>query len=196
MKHLLAILLDALSPRLAAHGHAVTMDESTVWPSIQIRHRDGIHGVIVVISLPDDDLLDGPWPAMLAARLAADARITAVEVLVRQESVCVSMPVFVGRTVPDGEPCFHGTPQQSGLLAEDVQTVVRMRSGALIAALWEMDNQLAQVGTSRFAAIIERGAIRMRVDHALGKSDEETHVEAQLSILRYKRKAAQRKAAT
>lgn len=58
-----------------------------------------------------------------------------------------------------------------------------------------MDDLLSQAGAPRIAAIIERGATRMRVDHAMGKSDEEHHVEAQLSILRHKRKAAQRKAA-
>lgn len=196
MKPLLSILFDALSSRLAQRGHTISLDETTVWPSILIRHRDGLHGAIVVVSLPDDDLLDGPWPTMLAARLAADARITAVEVQVRRESVCITTPVFVHRIVADGEPCFGGVTQQAGLLVDEVQTVVRMRSGELINALWEMDDRLTHVGTSRIAAIIERGAIRMRVDHALGKSDEEHHAEAQLSIIRHKRKVAQRKAAT
>lgn len=135
MKPLLAILFDALSPRLAAHGHAVSLDDSTIWPSIAIRHRDGLHGVIVVVSMPDDDLLDGPWPAMLAAHLAADSRCTAVEVQVRRDAVCVSTPVFVHRIVADGEPCFGGVTQQAGLLADEVQTVVRMRSAELINAL-------------------------------------------------------------
>lgn len=194
MKPLLTILFDALSVRLTQRGHTVSLDEATVWPSIMIRHRDGLHGVIVVVSLPDDDLLDGPWPAMLAARLAADARITAVEVQVRRESVCVSTPVFVGRTVPDGDPCFHGTPQQSGLLADEVQTVVRIRSGELIDALWEMDGRLTDAGSPRFAAIIVRNAYKMRVDHALGKSDEKISAESHLHFLRHKRKAALRKA--
>ena len=145
MKPLLAILFDALSPRLAAHGHTVSLDETTVPTHL---HLD------------------------------------------------VSTPVFVHRIVADGEPCFGGTTQQAALLADEVQTVVRMRSGELIGALWEMDDQLTHVGTSRIAAIIERNAYSMRVDHAIGKSDEETHAEAQLSILRYKRQAAQRKATT